>query len=398
MKRGLDESAGYEPWPRAWRIAVVALCTLILCSCRAPRPDSVSGAPCPALPQDAAAGIPPWQAQMAQGENTFAGPDATPVPSGPVGPWAPPGIRQPWPEDEYLRDGGDHGVPAGVTPDWQVRGLETEDTVAHFDTLDGRTMVEPSNRVHIYSPRFGSVRQVVGIAQNEGREGWADVHLPVKLTRFDEAQATAGSKQHLQAKNDVGTKLASTFRGRAYDGAMSTAVGPKSFQDAFLTYENFQVIRTGEYSQAEMPFLAQAADAAVAWTKNQAVQVILERQGAMAAVGAQKTETVYTINPPPGDPRLRVIKVASTQFAEPGDILDFTIRFDNIGNQPIGNVTIIDNLTTRLEFVPQSAQCNLKGAFSTQPNEGESLALRWEIADPLPPGKGGIIRFRCRVR
>ena len=38
-----------------------------------------------------------------------------------------------------------------------------------------------------------------------------------------------------------------------------------------------------------------------------------------------------------------------TQFANPGDEVDFTLRFDNVGNQPIGNVTIVDDLTGRLE-------------------------------------------------
>ena len=76
-------------------------------------------------------------------------------------------FEQPWPEDEYLRDGGDRRMPTGVGREWQVYGLEMEDTVAHYDTVDGRRIVEPSNEVYIYSPRFGAVRQVVGLVANE---------------------------------------------------------------------------------------------------------------------------------------------------------------------------------------------------------------------------------------
>ena len=90
--------------------------------------------------------------------------------------------------------------------------------------------------------------------------------------------------------------------------------------------------------------------------------------------------------------------MASTPFAQPGDEVDFTIRFDNIGNQPIGNVTILDSLSTRLEYVPDSAQCSVDAQFSTQPNEGDSVVVRCEVTKPLEPGKGGILRFRCRVR
>ena len=93
-----------------------------------------------------------------------------------------------------------------------------------------------------------------------------------------------------------------------------------------------------------------------------------------------------------------MIKVASTPVAEPGDEVSFTIRFDNVGNQPIGSVQIVDSLTTRLEYVPGSAQCSLGAKFSTQPNEGESLVVRCVLSEPLPPGKGGVFRFRCIVR
>ena len=106
----------------------------------------------------------------------------------------------------------------------------------------------------------------------------------------------------------------------------------------------------------------------------------------------------YSFDRLPGQPKLRVIKIASVGEAQPGDEIDFTIRFDNVGDEVIGNVTLIDNLTTRLEYVTDTAQSNLEADFSTRQNEGESLVLRWEIREPLNPGEGGIIRFRCRVR
>ena len=83
-----------------------------------------------------------------------------------------------------------------------------------------------------------------------------------------------------------------------------------------------------------------------------------------------------------------MVKVASTSFAEPGDEVDFTIRFDNVGDQTIHNVAILDSLSTRLEYIPNSAQCSLKAQFSTQPNEGESLVVRCQLSDPLKPATG----------
>jgi uncharacterized repeat protein (TIGR01451 family) len=95
---------------------------------------------------------------------------------------------------------------------------------------------------------------------------------------------------------------------------------------------------------------------------------------------------------------LRVVKIASKKSAQPGDEVEFTIRFDNVGDQTVGNVTISDSLTTRLEYVSDTAQCDREANFGTQQNDGESLVLRWEIRSPLKVGEGGILRFKCRVR
>jgi uncharacterized repeat protein (TIGR01451 family) len=314
------------------------------------------------------------------------------------GPWAPPGISQPWPKDEYLADGGDRGIPVGVGRNGQVRGLDVQDTIAHYDTLDGRTLVQPTNRVWLYSPRFRAVRHVVGVRQGDQVEGLSGVYQPERLAMHGEVQTTWRNKQNLQAARQVGQKSLTAFRARQWDGAMSSAIGPRGFQDAFLPYENLTVIRTGRFEMAEKAWLARGVSAAIAWSKVQAVQIILDNKAASAVVQNEQAETIFAVEEPPAHPRLRVIKVASTPFAEPGDVVDFTIRFDNVGNQPIGNVTILDNLTTRLEYVPDTAQSSLPASFSTSANEAGSLVLRWEITNRLEPLHGGIVRFRCRVR
>ena len=91
-------------------------------------------------------------------------------------------------------------------------------------------------------------------------------------------------------------------------------------------------------------------------------------------------------------------KQASTIAAKCGEEVEFTISFENIGARRIENVTIMDNLTTRLEYVPDSATCTLEADFSNQRNPADSLILRWDIKQPLELGKSGLIRFKCRVR
>jgi len=386
--------------PRAWRLALLARCTGGLCACRAPRATDSGAPPSPALPREAFAG-PGEMSHAAAGPVAYV-PEGTqlgmPLPYAPAGPWAPPGLRQPWPEDEYLADGGDRNLAVEVAPDWHVAGLDPEDTVVHFDTLDGATIVEPSNPVHIYAPRFAAIRKVDTLVLNQGDVGPGDVRQPTRLVRYDDVQEAATSTQNLQPGRHLAAAPPVIYRGRQGNGAASSALGPRGFQDAFLPYENLQAIRHGQLDERESARLAQGVAAAIAWTHAHAVQVILDAQSATEEVGTQYSHMVYGLAEAPANPRLRVIKVASTQFAEPGDVVDFTIRFDNVGNQEIGNVTILDSLTTRLEYVPKSAQCSLDADFSTAPNEAGSQTLRWEIRDPLPTGQGGLVRFRCRVR
>ena len=148
---------------------------------------------------------------------------------------------------------------------------------------------------------------------------------------------------------------------------------------------------------ASKPIIKRGVQAAVAWNGDQAAQVVFSNRQAVAVVGLKQPGIVYQTDEP-GDPRLRLVKLASTNNALPGEEVEFTLRFDSIGDQMIGNVTIIDNLTTRLEYVPNTAKSTVAASFSSVPNGAGSTVLRWEIKDPLKPGEGGVLQFKCRVK
>lgn len=398
-------------WRDCWRWTVIALSTLILCSCKAPLEHPHPGPLSPGMMPSAGMAPGPMGMAMAgqgAGQLPVAPPQVPlapagfeqgmPLPEMVTGPWAPPGLETPWPQDEYLRDGGDRGIGAQVQPDWIVNGLEPEDAIAHYDTLDGRTVVEPTNRVHIYAPRFSAVRLVTGVIEDHQIEGSRGVEQPLHIVRLDQQQVPAASLQQEQLLRAVGSRSLNAYRLRQGDGLVSNALLPWQFQDRFMPFEDLSVIRQGTYQAAEKAQLSQSIEAAVVWTLEQGVQVVLDGQRASEAIGDQRVEAVFVVDDRRGPDRLRVIKVASTNVAEPGDLVDFTIRFDNVGDQLIGNVTLVDNLTNRLEYVAGTAQSSVAGNFLTQYNEAGSLALRWEITDPLKPGEGGVVRFRCRVR
>jgi uncharacterized repeat protein (TIGR01451 family) len=127
------------------------------------------------------------------------------------------------------------------------------------------------------------------------------------------------------------------------------------------------------------------------------VQIIIDGKPAVEAKGlAEPQETVvYELF---GKPRLRICKIADKSEAQVGEVITFTLRFDNVGDQPIGNVTVIDHLMPRLAYIEGSAESSLPGEFMTELQPGETTVLRWEITDPLKVNEGGIIRFQARVR
>jgi uncharacterized repeat protein (TIGR01451 family) len=285
-----------------------------------------------------------------------------------------------------------------VAPDWQVHGLEQEDTVVHFDTLEGDTVVVPTNRVCLYAPRFGSVRSVTGLVVHQDANGPRGVEQPVAPILHDEVRVPVMSQQRQHLVAEIGRRNAGAYLTPEGDGQLSEALLPYGYDGPLSLAEQFAMIREGRYEQAEKARLATAIQAAIVWSNVQAVQVLLDGRIAREEAGVEQAETVYVVDDPRGPGCLRVLKAASAHEALPGDEVEFAIRFDNVGGKPIGNVTIVDNLTTRLEYVDGSATSSLASEFFTEPNEAGSLALRWEIADPLDPGHGGHVTFRCRVR
>lgn len=363
------------------------------------------------LPATVDGGFYSREAQLEQGPLSFPGSicdpaTAPPAPCDPCG-QAAPGMAagdcgtfrfSVPPKDEFVCDGDDRNFEVLVDQNWNVYGLDTEDTVGHFDTLDGRRLVVPSNRVCIYSPRFAAVRKIDSMGFEAGTD------RTFQFRERDQLQLAAGKDfssttlQQLMPGQNVGADRASGLRDRTRGVLSDQVVLLKGLRGGMLAYEDLQFIRFGKFNNSESSRLQLGMQSANVWEINDGLQVIGDHLQPVIVNDPLKVQELVTVKVGDGKTLLRVCKLASKIAAEPGEEVDFTIRFDNIGQQLIGNVTIIDSLTPRLEYVDGSAECSLEGNFSSERNEGESLVLRWEITEPVKPGEGGIIRFRCRLR
>lgn len=325
------------------------------------------------------------------------------------------------PTDEYICDGGDRGFPTTVGPDWTLYDLDLEDTITHYDTLDGETFLKASNRVCIYAPRFAAVRSVSGLNVDEQQVAAHGAIAEVPFVQLEDSVPPIARVQNLQPTRAIGNRKLQGLLARQFAGVYSQVAAPFDYTSDLLPFENVSIVRYGVLEQGEQPMIAQSAEAAIVWTHDLAVAVIIDGERAAEVVSDQKAQE--TINFEVGESKLRILKIADTDSALPGEFVHFTLRFDNVGSRTIGNVVIVDNLTTRLEYVEDSMQASVKldyerdadgeikrdeqgnpiwqqnpVKFSTKVNDGDSLTLRWELEEPLEPGKGGIIRFKTRVR
>jgi uncharacterized repeat protein (TIGR01451 family) len=387
-------------WPNWWRLSVIGLASLILCSCRA-------------LPQTEPGQIDRSEANVVRGQNgapfgpTTPGmlppsawtgaPDCPSCILPPTRQWSPPGIAGPWPREEYLCDGGDSGVKAWVKSDWQIEGLGIEDTIAHYDTIDGRRVVEASNQVCIYAPKFSAVRKVVSIDAYEVKEGLVLYSEPTKVVVEEDTLAAKTTLQNQQSERQIAAKSARAQQRNTPGIAIDNANKVMESLAAAWPKEDYNTLEDVVFEQADKPWLAADVQAANTWTHEKGVQVTINSVEANILKFGSKAQATYSIEEQ-GSPSFRITKSASAATAQPGDIIEFTLRFENVGSQVIGNVTIVDNLTTRLEYVADSQTCSLEAGFLHQPNDRDSLILRWEVIEPLAIGESGEIKFKCRVR
>lgn len=301
--------------------------------------------------------------------------------------------------DEYLYDGGDREDAAAMHA--QLRsGIESEDTVAGYVDATGTKKTVASNRVAIYSPRFGSVRSVAGLV--------ADTKVD-KASGARDAIAIGNLKTGRAAQeNSAKTALNEVENHDRVDGIISRKPAMQS-QNKNRPVQSTKVDEGHEgrlasgshtFNRRQAFVLAQQRQNAEVWTREQ-FPVITASTGS-----ASEIEAVFRVQQSVGleDQNrggiLHLVKLADRESAKAGEIIRFTIRFENTGDLNLHDVRIVDNLTPRLEYVEGSATIDEQhpGSVSIEPNGEGSSVLTFTLDGPLRGHKSGTITFEARVR
>lgn len=312
--------------------------------------------------------------------------------------WRPPGYAGIWPKDEYLCDGGDRFGTVEVQANGQMIGVDQQDTVAHVRTRQGDERVVASNCVCIYAPRFASVRHLAGLHVNDQRNRLSTVDQPegtIENIQRDLAETTLE-----QTKIVENLKLQPPIAATQLDAGDQLIDRRKLLEETFdlRVLQNIDLLAAKEFQNRQKLDVASAALAAIEWTDEMSIQIMLDETMVQAEGSYVPSEQTYQYSVPPGRPCLQLIKLASCGQAQPGEEIEFLLQFRNTGTDTLEQTTIVDNLTTRLAYIPESQECSLQSTFCADDNTADSHVLRWTLAKPLKPGDGGVIHFRCKVR
>jgi uncharacterized repeat protein (TIGR01451 family) len=298
--------------------------------------------------------------------------------------------------DEYLCDGGDREYPIHYQAD-QMLGLDSEDAAVEFRDDLGRRRVKPTNRVCIYSPRFSAVTSVAQSLEDVG--GGRPVQAIAATTGLGLSNREGSFAQH---QRDATERLVTRIRGSGLTGGAATdAVDrPIAIHGHVHTTTpklDFAFLRTGFMKQSEEARLAASIQSALVWSRDQNPIITAKSEQAIILKSEFKEQELV------GQEnrfnfKLRIVKSADKSIAEPGDLVTFSIRYDNLGNREVRDVVIVDNLTPRLEYVEDSATCDVAGVLEVEDNGEGSVILRWVLDEPLPGRSGGVVTFQARVR
>jgi uncharacterized repeat protein (TIGR01451 family) len=303
------------------------------------------------------------------------------------------------PFDECVPDGGDMIPYVHFNAYDQVTGLGASETVAQFSRPGEPPRVVASNQICLYAPRFGLVRSTSASIAGLYKEGPRGVDHRLRRAAL-EARESAKSR----SKRDE----AQSVRRRELVSIVAMLEPPAALDElrviaAMLRQDHFENLsgRTSPNSvdQADEARIAMSIEAAKAWTLDQFPSYTAITEGGAQISSSAVTGEIQQVREPykrPGELVLR--KTVNPPQAKAGDIVEFVIEYFNVGEQSLESVSIIDSLTARLEYIPNSAATDRRAVFTAAPNEVESQELRWDISDPLPAGKSGVVWFEAKVR
>ncbi len=299
--------------------------------------------------------------------------------------------------DEYICDGGDKDIPVHYT-DSLRHGLNFEDTVAEYVDHTGETHVKPSTRVCVYAPRFASVRAIDVSHLDFSYDTLAGHHDDERLVGMDNELRPGVETQTDQPIGLDRRDSASGLIADVSEGNLTKIEWIGGNIQVNRLWQDVGFVRDGRFHQEDDARIAMSIQVAHDWSHDLYPIIMADSlQGGIVEASFRAADMTGIHDPrTPGD--LRIVKLCEQTSAQPGDVINFVIRYDNIGGRELNGVRILDNLSPRLELVPGSVSFDRGGTLEVQDNHAGSQIIVFQLDEPLPGETGGVLSFQCLVR
>jgi len=325
--------------------------------------------------------------------------DRVPCHPAPHGYAMPPMMPPPWLYDpqEFLCNGEDQDPNAVLTQDDRIIGLQPMDTVSHYTTQDGDIEFTASNRVCLYSPRFGNVRRITGALQGEGAIAVAGTIRPVGPQGIVDDLPGLVMTDSVEVDQAEITHRIDSMRDRNRGVRIQSIEQPLLAANVLDVLAGIQNVSISQIDESLLAMLQRHAVAANIWTLQETVEVEIQDLAPPVLTRDQKVDALVVYEFPDAG-RLNLIKIADKQHAAIGDTVTFALRLQNVGDSAVSGVVVADSLTTRLEYIADSQTASVDAEFETKLNSAISSQLIWRLKEELAVGDSVTFEFQCRVR
>jgi uncharacterized repeat protein (TIGR01451 family) len=284
--------------------------------------------------------------------------------------------------------------------------------VGEYTDAAGRRRVVPSNRICLCSPRFAVLRSNLPLGRYEGVIGVQDADVVHSQNLMEQRTPSLQERQFAELKSISGRERPTGAQATTGVGGLVRVeiLNARQLDTSLVTY----LIRKKAdiFTEVERTRFVKQVEFALELSQPIGVSEFIQKIGTAALARVEGTTDVvsgtletrdFTLCcdepcPLPPDKPLLLIKCADRQSAQQGDVVTFFLRYSNHGGRPLTDVAVSDSLSSRLEYIPGSAQSDRDAVFTTEQNEAGSLILRWEVSGRLGAGQGGVLRFQAKVR
>ncbi|MEZ6047686.1 MAG: DUF11 domain-containing protein [Planctomycetaceae bacterium] len=187
-------------------------------------------------------------------------------------------------------------------------------------------------------------------------------------------------------------------QGEAFSGLTQNTY-PTGHTKLINVYEDLQYIRAGRFERMTSAEIKAGLHGAFAWSQDMFPCVSASSSAGVQLQANFIAAEIVGLEIDKGTPgKLRIVKMADKVEAKSGDIITFTIRFDNMGDHTVHGVKITDHLTPRLEFIEGSFKAEREGELRFFDGSTDKSILRFEMVGELKGHEGSVLTFQARVR